>query len=723
MAVGASFWFCAQRGGTHLISRRLPLLVQTEAAECGLACLAMIARYFGHEIDLPSMRRRFSTSARGVTLAKIIADAHTLGFDARPLRVELEYLPQLSTPCILHWNLNHFVVLKRATEKYVEIHDPASGYQKLSMQQASKHVTGIALELLPAANFKPVKEQQSIPLRALVGNVEGLRGAALHILLLALALELFALVLPFYLQTVLDQVLVTSDRQLLGLLGAGFLGVITLRAGLTAARGWAISWLAARLNAQWLGNLFAHLLRLPMEWFEKRHVGDITSRFASVQSIQHALTGSFVESILDGVMGSLALALLCIYSPPLTELMLLGLAAYALCRHLAYPRLWRANEDQIVFAARQQTSLLEAIRGAQTIKLANKQSDRAARFANISLHAAQYGLAAQRIGYAFGALNLWSFGVLRVVIIWLGALQVLNGNFSAGMLVAFVAYTDELITRFSGLIDKFVELRLLRLHALRIGDIALTAPEILGFGGQSDIASFDIEVDDVSFRYSADEPWVIKNYSLRVSAGESIAIVGPSGCGKTTLAKIILGLLKPVEGTVRIGGLDIRQFGLQRYRAMIGSVMQDDQLFEGSIAENISFFDAEATPQRIEEAARLAAIHADINAMPMGYETWIGNMGSTLSGGQKQRVILARALYANPRILLLDEATSHLDIERERAINASVAHLNITRIVITHRAESIASAGRVVRFGAESVLPIRTAGTKPNPELAIAAGD
>ncbi len=683
----------------------------------------MIAGYFGHEIDLPSMRRQFSTSARGATLAKIIADAHALGFGALPLRVELEYLPQLSTPCILHWNMNHFVVLKRATGKYIEIHDPASGYCRLSMQQASKLVTGIALELQPAADFKPIKEQQSISLRALAGNIEGLRGVALHILLLALGLELFSLVAPFYLQTVLDQVLVTTDRQLLVLLGVGFLGVITLRAGLTVARGWAISWLGAKLNAQWFGNLFAHLLRLPTEWFEKRHVGDVTSRFGSVQSIQQALTGSFVESILDGAMGCLALLVLCAYSPPLTGLVLLGLVAYALCRQLAYPRLWRANEEQIVFAARQQTSLLEAIRGAQTIKLANKQSDRAARFANISLQVAQCSLAAQRIGYAFSALNLWSFGVLRIVIIWLGALQVLSGNFSAGMLVAFVAYADELIMRFGGLIDKFIELRLLRLHALRIGDITLTAPETLVFGGHSDMTTFNIEVDNVSFRYSADEPWVIKNYSLRIAPGESIVIVGPSGCGKTTLAKIILGLLEPVEGSVRIGGLDIRQFGLQRYRAMIGSVMQDDQLFEGSIAENISFFDAEGTSQRIEEAARLAAIHADINAMPMGYETWIGNMGSTLSGGQKQRVILARALYANPRILLLDEATSHLDVERERAINANVGHLNITRIVIAHRAESIASAGRVVRFGVDPVLPICADDAKPNSELAVAVED
>lgn len=684
---------------TGIFRGRLPVTLQIESAECGIACLAMVAAYFGHEIDLPAMRRRFPTSARGATLSRVISNAYALGFNSRPMRVQLEYLQQLQVPCILHWNLNHFVVLKRATATRVEIHDPSSGYRSLSIAEAGKHFTGIALELQPASDFKPIKEHQRISLRALVGNLSGLRNTILQVLMLALGLEVFALAMPLYLQTVLDQVLVTTDTRLLTVLGIAFLIVVGLRAAITAARGWAISWIGGKLNAHWVINLFAHMLRLPMSYFEKRHAGDLTSRFLSVQVVQQTLTGSFIESILDGLMSVTALIVLGTYSVRLTAILLIGFSIYVACRWLAYRRLWQASEEQIVYSARQQTALLEAIRGVQTIKLANKQSERAAKFAAVTLQSVQRGVVVQRIGFAFSSINQLLFNTQRIVIVWIAATQVLGGRFSVGMLVAFVAYADELTTRLSALIDKLTEFRMLRLHAGRIADIALTEPEDIGSGsghrGSSHVAA-DIEIDNVSFRYSESEPWILRNCNLRIAAGESVAITGSSGSGKTTLAKLILGLIEPVEGLIRIGGIDIRQYGIGAYRDVVGAVMQDDELFEGSIADNISFFDEEATPLRVEAAAGHAAIHDEIVAMPMGYETLIGDMGSSLSGGQKQRILLARAIYRKPKILVLDEATSHLDAEREDVINTWTKHMKATRIIIAHRRETIASADRVV---------------------------
>lgn len=678
------------------LRKTLPVLLQAESAECGLACLTMVANYLGHEVDLSAMRRRFPTSARGATLSRIIVDAHSLGLDSRPLRVELEHIPQLQVPCILHWNMNHFVVLKKATATRVEIHDPAGGYRTLSMAEVSKHFTGIALELQPSVNFQPVKEKQRISLRALTGNLRGFTGAAVQVLMLALGLEIFSLIVPLFMQTVLDQVLVANDTRLLTLLGISFLFIVALRAGLSIARGWAISWLGGRLSAQWISNLFNHLLRLPMAYYEKRHVGDLTSRFNSVQTIQQTLTGSFVESILDGGMGIIALVVLCLYSASLTGVVMLGFVIYMICRWVAYRKLWEANEEQIVYAARQQTSLLEAIRGVQSLKLANKQSDRAARFANITAHATQRFVAVQRITFAFTSINQCLFGALRIAIIWIAANQVLAGKFSIGMLVAFIAYADELTTRFSNLIDKFVAFRMLDLHAERIADIALTPPEELSPGNPSVAeTNCEIVVDDVSFRYAESEPWILKKCSFRVGAGESVAITGPSGCGKTTLAKLLLGLLEPTEGAIRIDGVDIRQFGIAAYRDLIGAVMQDDELFGGSIADNISFFDDTALPAKIEEAANKAAILDQIKAMPMGYETLIGDMGSVLSGGQKQRILLARAFFREPKILVLDEATSHLDIERERIINERIKRTEVTRIILAHRPETIASADSI----------------------------
>ena len=238
---------------------------------------------------------------------------------------------------------------------------------------------------------------------------------------------------------------------------------------------------------------------------------------------------------------------------------------------------------------------------------------------------------------------------------------------------------------------------MLRLQGQRLADIVLTPPERYvetNYAGPAPEPS--LEVRSLGFRYAVSEAWVIKDLGFRIAAGESVAIVGPSGAGKTTLGKLLLGLLEPQEGTIRIGGIDLRRLGKRVYREMVGAVLQDDTLLAGSIADNISFFDPEATPLRIEAAARLAHIHADIVAMPMGYHSLVGDMGSTLSGGQRQRLILARALYRRPKILLLDEATSHLDLAKEREVNAAIKRLKITRIVIAHRPETIASADRVI---------------------------
>jgi ATP-binding cassette subfamily B protein RaxB len=677
--------------------RHLPSILQTEAAECGLASLAMIARYHGHDVDLPGLRQRFSTSLKGASLARVMAIANDLGFDARPLRLELDELPQLKTPCILHWNLNHFVVLKSASAREIVIHDPARGICRLQMSEVSKHFTGIALELSPRPDFKPIVAREALSLRALTGRVLGLKRALTLIFGLALALEVFALVGPFYMQWILDQVLVSADRDLLNLLAIGFVLVTIFQAAFTAVRAWSVTCMASTLNVQWVTNLFGHLLRLPLDWFEKRHVGDVVSRFGSIQSIQQTLTTSFVASMLDGLMAVVTLVVMSIYSIKLSLLVLAGFVLYAALRWAIFGPLRRAQEEQIVYAARQQTGLLESIRGAQAIKLANRQPERLARYANSAVDTVNRSIAIQRINVGFTAFNQSLFGLLRVIFLWWSAKLVLSGDFTAGMMIAFASYADQFASRGASLIDKAVEFRMLRLHAERIADIALSAPEpdrVSAYQGPVPEAS--IELRNVSFRYAEGEPWILRHCSLRIEAGESVAIVGPSGCGKTTLAKLILGLLAPSEGEILIGGTDIRRLGLERYRGLVGAVMQDDQLFAGSIADNIAFFDANVSPLKTEAAARLASIHEDIAAMPMGYQTLVGDMGSSLSGGQKQRLILARALYRRPKLLVLDEATSHLDVMRERQVNTAIARMKLTRIVIAHRPETIASADQVL---------------------------
>ena len=683
-------------------SRPLPLILQTEAAECGLACLTMVACYYGHRVDLASLRRRYSTSLKGIDLQRMVAIAASLGMHSRPLQLELEELGQLRCPCLLHWNHDHFVVLKKVSARSVAIHDPARGVQQLSHKDVSRHFTGVALELSRAADFKPIEEKQSVSLRSLTGAVHGVIPALLQILGLALVLEVFALIGPFYVQWVLDQVLVSADHDLLTLLGLGFLAVVLLQTLIAMARSWAMIWLGATVGVQWASHLVGHLLRLPLQWFEKRHVGDVVSRLGSIQTIQSTLTDQVIGTLLDGVMSVITLLVMSFYSAPLTLLVLGLFVTYGLLRWAFYQPLRRASEDQLVFASRQQSELLESIRGALPIKLANKQEQRQVRYVNASVQTTNLGIRIRRLGITFSGLNQLIFGFGRVSLIWIAAALALKGTFSAGMLIAFIAYADQFTARATGLIDKWVDFRMLKLHTERLADIALSAPEALDPEASAQGASEgplpdgDIEFHKVSFRYAEGEPWVLKGCSFTIKAGESVAIVGPSGGGKSTLAKLLLGLLEPNEGSVTHAGIPIRCLGIQRYRSVIGAVMQDDLLFAGSIAENISFFDTRATSESIELAARLAAIHDDILAMPMGYHSLVGDMGSSLSGGQKQRVILARALYREPRLLILDEATSHLDTTCEHQVNMAIRRLVMTRIVIAHRTETIASADRVL---------------------------
>ncbi|MCL1560194.1 peptidase domain-containing ABC transporter [Xanthomonas nasturtii] len=673
------------------------IIRQVEAAECALASLAIIISIHGGRTQLSELRRRFPLSLKGARLNHLIAMAQKLGFATRPLRLGMENLSQLQLPCILHWDLNHFVVLAKVGKAKVTILDPAIGERILSLDEVPRSFTGVALELTPTAEFKPQKTAPPFSVRQLTGQIRGLWGALSQILLLSAALQIFVILAPFYMQWVVDQVLVSADRDLLVVVGFGFGLALLLQIGIGLLRGWAVVYLSSRLGLQWMGNVFAHLIKLPLDFFEKRHLGDITSRMSSVQTIQRTLTTSFVESIIDGLMAVVTLGFMLIYSWKLALVTLVVVTLYLTIRAVAYRPVRDRTEQQLVAAAKQQTHLLESLRGMQSLKIAGEESQRRSTYENLLNDTVNQDVRLARMGLGFSTASQVVFGLERIAVIWIGATLALDNVFSVGMLVAYLAYKDQFAMRVSGLIDKWIEFRMLRLHGERLADIVLTQPENdHALPETLPPAEPRIELQGLSFRYAEGEPWILKECSFSIQAGESVAIVGPSGCGKTTLLKLLLGLLQPTEGVIRIGGHDLHKIGPRNVRAIVGAVMQDDQLFAGSIADNISFFDQDFDLERIESAARLAAVNEDIAAMPMGYHGLIGDMGSSLSGGQKQRIILARALYRQPKLLFLDEATSHLDVMRERLVNEAVKQLKVTKVIVAHRPETIASADRVI---------------------------
>jgi ATP-binding cassette, subfamily B, bacterial CvaB/MchF/RaxB len=693
--VASSRWTQGLRLG--LSGRRLPVILQTEAAECGLACIAMIAAHHGLQSDLPTLRQRFPTSLKGATMADLVRIAAQLQLNSRALRAEMTHLSQLATPCILHWDLNHFVVLKEVVRGTAVVHDPARGVRHLPLAEVSKHFTGVVLELNPQVDFKPRTEKQTVTLRRLLGHVTGLRRSLLQIFTLALVLEAFLLLTPFFMQWVVDSVLVSLDRDLLVTLGVGFGLLVLIQVATGAIRSWAVLHLSTTLNLQWLSNVFAHLMRLPVAWFEKRHTGDVLSRFGAVQKIQQTLTTSFIEAVLDGVLVVVTLAMMFVYSGRLSAIVLGAVACYALLRAVFFGPLRDATEEAIVFEAKRSSHFLESLRGVQSIKLFNRENDRQARFMNLAVDTMNATIATRRLDLLFSVGHKLVFGLERIAIVWVGALLVMDHTFSVGMLFAFIAYKEQFATRVSGLIDKVVEVKMLKLQGERLADIVLAEPEPqLGFEPRSSDEPLSLELRDIHFAYSEAEPPVLRGVNLRIEAGESVAVVGPSGCGKTTLLKLMLGVHAPQSGDIRIGEVPLARLGLHAWRDMIGTVMQDDQLFAGSITDNISFFDPQADSAWVIECARAAAVATEIEAMPMGFHTLIGDMGGSISGGQRQRILLARALYKRPKILFLDEATSALDVDGEREVNQAIRQLALTRIIVAHRPETIASASRVI---------------------------
>ncbi|WP_337263628.1 MULTISPECIES: peptidase domain-containing ABC transporter [unclassified Serratia (in: enterobacteria)] len=685
---------------TLSLRRSVPVMIQTESAECGLACLTMIASYYGKNTNLLALRQEFGISSRGATLETLtgIATALKLGF--RALSLEMDEVDKLKLPCIIHWGFNHFVVLVKVTRHNLTINDPAVGKRVISRDQFSKLFTGVALELWPDAGFVKNKNKILIQTRELINNISGFKSALVKIFLISLLIEMISLLVPIGTQLVMDHVIPAMDFGLLKLICIGLFILTLSQTFVLLWRSWSVIILDTLTHVQWSDSLFHHLIRLPLVWFDKRKIGDIQSRFESLNNLRLTFIHDITGSIMNIIMTIGALAMLIQYGGGLSFVVIGFTSFYIALRLCTFSRYKQLSEESIIRQAGASSFLTETLYGISTLRAQGLTERRRSRWVTLMMSSVNASINVDKFNMFFQVVSTFIGTCDNIVILWLGIGMVMEREMTLGAFVAFGTFRGLFSDRLLSLTDILLNFKIQSLHNERVSDIALASiePE----SGISEVfkvsGAMTLSLKNISFQYDKISPRTLHEISFTVNRGESIAIVGPSGCGKTTLMKIMAGLIRPDTGEIIAAGYDIHTAGVNNYRKGIACILQEDRLFAGSLRENITGFAEKVDEEWLIKCTRLSHIHDDILHLPMGYDTFIGELGEGLSGGQRQRIFIARALYRQPGILFMDEATSHLDEENEKMINEAISALDMTRIIIAHRPSTIASADRVIRL-------------------------
>ena len=688
----------AVRALNFSLRSRLPLILQNEVSECALACICMIAAYHGYRTTLTELRRRFSIPLTGMTAHAILAIADDLQLSARSLRIELRELRQLRTPAILHWRLDHFVVLRQIKRRGVVVHDPARGKRFVPWHDVSRFFTGVAIELHPAKGFVKKAATDKVRIRDLWDRSQGLGVTLIQLVLLSAVLQLIVLLSPLINQLVVDEAIARNDRNFLQAILIGFSLLLVSRVIVEYLRATTSMVLGQMLAFQLRSNTLRHVLGLPAGFFEKRHIGDLISRFGSLLPIQKLITSALVTVLIDGALSITTFIVMFVYSPMLA-MMVVGATLLALISRLAtFPYVRRLTEEKILADAEVQSIFLESIRAIRAVKLFGREVERHTHWQNAFVEATNIGIQLDKFGIAAGTASRLLAGMLDLAVLSVGALQVIDGPFTLGMFFAFQVYRAQFSSGMSALTAEYFAFRTVGIHLERLTDIVYTEPEVrlasTGFSPRR--LTGNIVLRDARFRYGDNQPWILDRANLQIHAGDRVALVGASGGGKSTVLKILLGLHPLAEGDVLFDGVPLGTVGLRTVRSQVATVMQDDLLLSGTLAENIAFFDNAADVGQIAAAARAAQIENEILRMPMGFDTRVGDMGAALSGGQKQRLLLARALYRNPRILFLDEGTANLDETTEERVLRSLLATNTTQLIVAHRTAAIRACNRVL---------------------------
>jgi ATP-binding cassette subfamily B protein len=697
-----------------MFRRKVPEILQINAVECGAACLAMILSYYGRTTGISELHQHANPGRDGLSALSIAQTARHYGLKVRTISLAVNDFRFIPLPAIVYWEFNHYLVVERWSPSFVDVVDPAVGRKRLPTEEFDAGFTGIVFLFEPGSMFDTRKRKQKISLQTyLLQYFKQSPFVFLQTLLISLLLQVFGLIIPIVTKIVIDQILPRRMVNILPLLGIGLPLILLAQLATMLLRSSLLVYLQARVDTSLTSNFFAHLLQLPLRFFQLRSSGDILARMASNTMIRDLVSNQLTASILDGSMVLIYLLILLSQSPVFGVLaLIIGLLQVILLIATNGPirRLARRELDAEEEA---QGYVTEMLTGIETLKAIGAEQKAFQRWSNFFVKQLNISVRLSYISSVIGAFTTILNIIAPLALLWIGTTLILNGSMQTGTMLALGVLVGEFLSPLTSLAASGQLLQVTRSHIERLADVLETQPEQYEQQvQQAPRLSGQITLKQVGFQYTPDAPKVLNGITMTIAAGQKIAIVGRTGSGKSTLGKLLLGLYGPTEGEILYDDIPLQKLDFQTVRAQLGVIMQDAHTFSGSIRQNITFNHPDISMEQIVKATQTAALHDDILQMPMRYDTFIAEGGYTLSGGQRQRLSLASALAHEPAILLLDEATSSLDVVTEHSIEQNLKALQCTQIIIAHRLSTIRTAdcifvldeGEIVESGTHQEL-------------------
>ena len=667
------------------------------AIDTGLACLTMLARFHALAVDPQQVAHEFKESGKPFGVTEILLAAKKLGLIAKNVKPSKERIATTPMPAIALAKDGTFFIVARMEGEKILIHDLTVERPEI-IDQATFAARWSGEMLLFTSRASLAGELAKFDFSWFVPAVVKYRKLLGEVLLVSFVIQLFALVTPLFFQVVMDKVLVHKGFTTLDVIATAFVAVVIFEVVLTTLRSYVFAHTTSRIDVELGAKLFRHLLNLPLAYFQARRVGDSVARVRELENIRSFLTGNAITVVLDLVFSVVFIAVMFMYSKFLTLIVLLSLPCYFIISLLFTPVLRERLNEKFNRSAENQSFLVETISGIDTVKAmavepqwTRKWDNQLAAYVSSSFKTATIGM------FANGGITLISKFV-TVATLYFGAKLVINGDLTVGQLIAFNMLSGQVTSPVMRLAQLWTDFQQTGISIQRLGDILNTRTELASSKTSLPPIRGQIQLDQVNFRYRPDAAEVIRNLTLGINAGEVVGIVGRSGSGKSTLTKLVQRLYLPERGRVMIDGMDIALADASSLRRQIGVVLQENVLFNRSIRDNIALSDPSAPLQLVMQAAQLAGAHEFISELSEGYDTMVGEHGSSLSGGQRQRIAIARALINNPRILIFDEATSALDYESERIIQNNMKAIckGRTVIIIAHRLSAVRDANRII---------------------------